>query len=97
MVEQVEEAARAYVEENEAYPNSLDEIGLPESLESGPVSTIAITDEGFELTLRSDHMKVDGQTIVVGAYRQEDGSIGWQCAGGTLEHKYRPVRCRPGS
>jgi hypothetical protein len=42
-------------------------------------------------------MKVDGQTIVVGAYRQEDGSIGWQCAGGTLEHKYRPVRCRPGS
>jgi hypothetical protein len=37
---------------------------------------------------------VVGETIILEAYRAEDGSIGWSCAGGTLALKYRPVKCR---
>jgi hypothetical protein len=40
-------------------------------------------------------MKVlDGKTIIYAAYRREDGKIGWNCSGGTLEPKYRPLKCR---
>lgn len=94
VVEKVESAAAAYVNEHGAYPNSPAAVGLPEELEAGPVSRIEVTDKGFELTLRSENTRLDGRSIVVSAYRNDDGSISWQCVGGTLEPKYRPQRCR---
>lgn len=94
LVNQVETAARDYVNENKTYPESPADIGLPEDSDTGPISRIAITDQGFELALRSDSILLDGKTIVVGAYQQDDGSIGWHCSGGTLEAKYRPLKCR---
>jgi len=93
-VDQVIEAARPYVDEHKAYPQTPGEIGLTEAPDAGPVSAIDIVEGGFELTLSSDNQMLDGKTIIVGAYRAEDGTIGWGCAGGTLEAKYRPVRCR---
>jgi hypothetical protein len=60
----------------------------------GAVSRIELTEEGFEITLRSDAARLDGKTVVVSAYRRDDDSIGWRCVGGTLESKYRPQRCR---
>lgn len=94
MVDSVQEAASEYVTEHKSYPDSPADIGLPEESDTGPVQRIAVTDEGFEITLRSDAPQLNGRTIVVGAYEQDDGSIGWQCTGGTLDEKYRPVRCR---
>jgi Tfp pilus assembly protein PilE/Zn-dependent protease with chaperone function len=93
-IEQIEQAAHPYVEENGAYPQTLDEIGLAESMDSEYVQYIDITEEGFEVTLRSSNARIDGQTIVVSAYRGEDSAIAWDCTGGTLDAKYRPVRCR---
>lgn len=93
-VDQVQAAAGAYVDEHKSYPAGLADIGLPEESGAGPVKLIQITDEGFELTLRSDHAKLNDQTIIVGAYQNDDGTIAWHCQGGTLESKYRPVRCR---
>jgi Tfp pilus assembly protein PilE len=95
VVDQVVRAAGPYVEDNGGLPDTPTEVGLPEELESGPVSAITVTDEGFELTLRGTSPEVDGQTIVVGAYRDRAGEIGWQCAGGTLAVKHRPAQCRP--
>jgi Zn-dependent protease with chaperone function/Tfp pilus assembly protein PilE len=94
LVEQVESAGAAYVDEHRAYPESPADIGLPEAPETGPVSYIEVTDDGFELTLRSDNPKLDGKTIVVSAYQTPDNAIAWQCTGGTLDAKYRPARCR---
>jgi hypothetical protein len=54
-----------------------------------------VGDAGFVFTLRGDSLLVDGQTIIVSAYRNEQGGIGWECVGGTLAAKYRPAHCRP--
>jgi Zn-dependent protease with chaperone function/Tfp pilus assembly major pilin PilA len=95
VVNDVERAARDYVNEHLAYPETLEDIGFPDVPDSGPVKQIEIIDEGFELTLRSDSILLDGKTIVVGAYQNDDGTIAWHCQGGTLEARYRPARCRP--
>jgi Zn-dependent protease with chaperone function/Tfp pilus assembly major pilin PilA len=94
LVSQVEAAGAEYVDEHKAYPESPTDVGLPETLETGPVSHIEVTDEGFELTLRSTSAVLNEKTIVVGAYQKDDGSIAWHCVGGTLDAKYRPVKCR---
>ena len=94
LVDRVQAAAAEYVNEHQAYPESPAEIGLPEALETGPVSHIQVTDDGFELTLRSDKVMLNEKTIVVGAYQNDAGGIEWQCVGGTLDAKYRPQKCR---
>jgi Zn-dependent protease with chaperone function len=96
VVNQVVKSATPIVERNSAYPETLDELDLPEGTVDGPVSSISIEEDGIALTLRGESPMVEGQTIVVSAYRNEDGSIGWECAGGTLPAKYRPVQCRGG-
>jgi hypothetical protein len=45
--------------------------------------------------LRSDNNRLDDRTIILGAFEYEDGSIGWDCTGGTVEAKHRPAHCRP--
>ena len=94
IVDQVVTAATPYVTENTRYPDSPSDVDLPESLETGPVSAIEIGDEGFVLTLRGTSQVIDGQTIIVGAHKTDEGEIGWHCSGGTLPAKYRPARCR---
>ncbi len=54
-----------------------------------------MVEEGFELTLRSENALLNGRTIILGAMEYEDGSIGWDCTGGTVEPKHRPAHCRP--
>lgn len=93
-VDQVVQAARPYVEEHKSYPDTPGDVGLAAASDAGPVSAIDIVDDGFELTLNSDSQTLHGKTIIVGAYREENGTISWKCTGGTLETKYRPVRCR---
>ena len=94
IVDRVESAAAKYVDEHGAYPSSPTDIGLPESSATGPVSQIQITEEGFELTLQSTNAQLDGKTIVVGAYRNDNDAVAWHCTGGTLESKHRPLKCR---
>ena len=90
---QVQEAATPFVVENSAYPEDLSEIGLSEDELATRYGVITATGEGFELRLRGSTL-IKGQTILLGAYRADDGSIAWTCAGGTLAAKYRPARCR---
>jgi Tfp pilus assembly protein PilE/Zn-dependent protease with chaperone function len=94
VVQQVQAAAAEYVAEHKSYPESLEEIGLPEAFDEGVVQNIELGEDGFTLVLRSSNAKLDQQTIVVGAYSKDDGTIGWHCAGGTVELKHRPAQCR---
>jgi Zn-dependent protease with chaperone function len=91
----VQGAAHDYVEKNRGFPETLEEIGLAETYESGPVNSVQLVEEGFELTLASSNPRLDGSTIVLAAVAYPDGTIGWDCTGGTLAPKYRPVKCRP--
>jgi Tfp pilus assembly major pilin PilA len=94
LLDRVQEKAAPYVAEHEAYPESLEQIGIPEAMGDSPAGTIAFVEEGIQLTLRGQMKVLDGKTIIYGAYRQEDQTIAWACSGGTLELKYRPLRCR---
>ncbi|MGH8244729.1 MAG: M48 family metalloprotease, partial [Steroidobacteraceae bacterium] len=91
---QVQEAAYGFVAEHRDYPASLEEIGLAETYESGPVNSIQLVEDGFELSIASPNGELDGQTIVLSAYATEDGEISWDCTGGSLAAKYRPPNCR---
>jgi Zn-dependent protease with chaperone function len=94
VLERVQQSAAPWVEEHGAYPKNFEQIGVPESATDTAAGTIVIVESGFELTIRN-HMKVlDGKTVIYAAYRREDGKIGWDCSGGTLEPKYRPLKCR---
>jgi Zn-dependent protease with chaperone function/Tfp pilus assembly major pilin PilA len=95
MLEQVQQRAAPWVEEHGAYPEDLEQIGVPAAATDSPVGTVAIVEDGIELTLKSSMKNLDGKTIIYSAYRREDQKIAWDCSGGTLEPKYRPLRCRP--
>ncbi|MGQ0429755.1 MAG: M48 family metalloprotease [Gammaproteobacteria bacterium] len=94
VVLQVQSQAGGYIAEHGAYPDVPEDMGLPSTLDSGPVSAIQVLEDGIELTLRSEHAALDGMTLLLAAYRNDDGSIGWDCTGGTVAEKHRPVQCR---
>jgi len=93
-LEEIQQRATPYVEEHGAYPDSFDQIGVPAEAADFPAGTIALVEGGLELTLHDRMNALDGKTIVYGAYRTDDGKIAWDCTGGTLEPKYRPLKCR---
>jgi type II secretory pathway pseudopilin PulG/Zn-dependent protease with chaperone function len=90
----IKAAVDEYVTTNRAYPNSLEAVGVPESFPEGPISVVALTDDGLEMTLRSDNALLDGKVIVYTAFETEGGGIGWRCGAGTVEQKYLPASCR---
>lgn len=94
LIDQVTTAAKPYVEEHQAYPDTLDEIGLTETADNVAVERISLDGDGITLLLRGDNAIVKGKTIVLAAYRQDDGGITWACTGGTLANKYRTAKCR---
>jgi len=68
--------------------------GAPAQPQNG---TIALGERGvFTLTLNERlGSRIAGKTIVFQPGVNPDGQLSWNCAGGTLEPKYRPVTCRP--
>jgi Zn-dependent protease with chaperone function/Tfp pilus assembly protein PilE len=94
LVSQLRVLAAKHVEENGTFPETVEELGLAASYDEGPVSAIERSENGFELTLSSSHLQIEGQTIAVEAFRAQDGTIVWHCSGGSLEQKYRPLSCR---
>lgn len=94
VLERVQQRAAPFVEENGAYPETFEQIGVPEEAVDSPAGTIAIVEEGLEFTLRDQMKTLDGKTIIYAAYRRDDKTIAWDCSGGTLEPKYRPLKCR---
>jgi Zn-dependent protease with chaperone function len=92
--DRVKQAAAPWVEEHGAYPESFEQIGVPEAATDNDTGTIVIVENGFELTLRSPMKVLDGKTIIYSAYRGKDHKIAWDCSRGTLEPKFRPVKCR---
>jgi len=94
VLEQVQRRAAPYVEEHGAYPETFEQIGVADETADFPGGTIVLVEEGLELTLRGQMKVLDGKTVIYAAYRTNDGKIAWDCSGGTLEPKYRPMKCR---
>jgi TM2 domain-containing membrane protein YozV/type II secretory pathway pseudopilin PulG len=68
--------------------------GAPAQPQNG---TIALGQGGvFTLTLNERlGSRFNGKTIVFQPGVNPDGQLSWNCAGGTLEPRYRPATCRP--
>jgi hypothetical protein len=89
----VEESAGAYIRRTRAFPPSLAVVDIPSAFTEGPVSAVAITGQGIELTLRSRSKQIDGRTLVLDARLNDDGSVAWSCGVGTLDRRYQPQQC----
>ncbi|HXJ51239.1 MAG TPA: pilin [Burkholderiales bacterium] len=89
-------AVTEYYIETKRAPASASELpgGAPAQPQSG---AIALGKGGvFTLTLNERlGERFVGKTIVFQPGVNPDGQLSWNCAGGTLEPKYRPKTCRP--
>jgi TM2 domain-containing membrane protein YozV/type II secretory pathway pseudopilin PulG len=89
-------AVTEYYTETKRVPASASELpgGAPAQPQNG---TIALGQRGdFTLTLNERlGSRFTGTTIVFQPGVNPDGQLSWNCAGGTLEPKYRPQTCRP--
>jgi type IV pilus assembly protein PilA len=74
--------------------------GLPDaaSISGNYVSSVEIGASGLIVITYNDQLggspSANGKTILVDP-EPGQGSIVWDCTGGTQENKYRPARCRP--
>ena len=94
IIAKVEAAAGPYIGRTQTFPPTLDAVGIPAEYDEGPVKSIAITDAGFEFTLRSDDAVLKDRTLVLDARLNEDGSVAWSCGTGSLDRRYQPATCR---
>jgi TM2 domain-containing membrane protein YozV/type II secretory pathway pseudopilin PulG len=87
-------AVTEYYAQTRHAPASVSELpGVPAQPQNG---TIALGQRGaFTLTLNERLGNHNGKTIVFQPGVNPDGQLSWNCAGGTLEPKYRPQSCRP--
>ena len=89
-------AVTEYYMETKRAPASASDLpgGAPAQPQNG---TIALGQKGvFTLTLNERlGNRVSGKTIVFQPGVNPDGQLSWNCAGGTLEPKFRPQSCRP--
>lgn len=58
------------------------------------VSAISIDDMGKITVTYNANIAKNDNTIIFIPSLEEDGSINWQCTGGSLSSKYRPQSCR---
>lgn len=90
--------AQAWVEEytatHQAWPAPGTEIALPPSPNGQPVATARVLDNGVvELSLPQLAGRTENNVILLEPDISE-GYFSWSCSGGTLEARYRPIRCR---
>ena len=83
-----------YTQTKSAPPSASDLPGLPAQPQYG---TIALGQGGVVTLTLNERVgsRFNGQTIVFQPGVNPDGQLSWNCAGGTLEPKYRPQSCRP--
>ncbi|RDH43964.1 NINE protein [Zooshikella ganghwensis] len=95
--EQAKEQLSLFIQANNIFPESNAQAGLPETMSNEIVSSVRVSKGGL-LTIQF-HKEVThqpGQTIT---FRPTlvNGRVEWDCSGGSLLAKYRPIACRSSS
>jgi len=82
-----------YYESNGSTPQSNADLGLqnPSLLASG--DQLTITESGFSISFLDETFQLKDKFILFEPY-QGEYSIEWDCSGGSLEARFRPVSCR---
>lgn len=83
----------SFYEETKSAPQSNADLGLenPSLLPSG--HELQLTEEGFVITFSEKITELSGKSIEFEPY-QGDYRIEWDCTGGDVAERYRPVKCR---
>jgi len=88
-------AIAEHVDKTGEIPQSIDSLGYSASPEHNIIQAISYdaTNASFAISLTGVGAS-QGQTIEFMPSRDDKGVIQWDCSGGTLPAKYRPVECR---
>ena len=88
------EAVEQYIVENRTYPDSNAEVGVSEQTGADSQHTINIEEGGvIVMTFTGNSVVLRDQTITLAPFI-ENNTLYWDCSGGTLKAKFRPVECR---
>lgn len=88
----VRDAIEAYIYRHQAFPESLEELAVDAGAD-GALESLSLGETELVLTFSGALGVHRGETLVWNAY-PDDGQIIWECTGGTLPHKLRPIECR---
>ena len=78
------------------FPASNAEAGLVDNLSAGSIGSFRLAEDGVgTLTFTTESQLIDGKTVLF--IPTLDGStVSWDCSGGTLDNRLRPLHCRDG-
>jgi Tfp pilus assembly major pilin PilA/Zn-dependent protease with chaperone function len=96
-IERVRSTLDPMVAANGGYPADLADAGIDAAMFTDPVASAQLTDEGVVFRLAGSEPQMADKTIVLQAYSDDSGKVGWRCDRGTLEPRFRPAACRSGS
>ena len=68
-------------------------VAAAEEITNGSVSSVSVG-EGSVITVTFSVAPIDGTTILLEPYLDDDDRFRWRCTGGSLANKYRPSSCR---
>jgi Zn-dependent protease with chaperone function/Tfp pilus assembly major pilin PilA len=82
-----------YAMEHDVLPESLAEVGYGDDLTNQNITSVEYDNSSGSLTI---YVKTgaSSESIVFTPQQTETNEIYWDCSGGTMETKLRPVRCR---
>lgn len=87
------EVVEQYIVDNQAYPTSNDDVGLPQTAAIDARQSFTIGDGGVIVMTLTDPVQLRDQTVVFSPVI-ENNTLRWDCRGGTLKSLYRPPECR---
>ncbi|EIC20852.1 M48 family metallopeptidase [Thiorhodovibrio frisius] len=93
---QVEQEVIDFARETGEWPASNEDIGWDANrdAENSAVRSVVVTDGGVIIvTYAGPPTQLEGKTVIIVPV-VEDGNVLWDCTNGSLESRYRPVRCR---
>ena len=90
---QVRDTVTQYVIENQAWPSSNTELGLPDPISSDLVHAVSVGESGaVTVVFAGPPASIEGKSIVFEPVVEDDQLV-WKCSLGTLAEIYRPGDC----
>ena len=80
--------------EVEDLDNGFESIQAAEDYENSVIEKIVVNDGVITMFFKNDRLGYGPQTLVYVPLFDGDRITYWDCTGGTVEEKYRPVQCR---
>ncbi len=95
-VEEAKQRVESVIVTENVFPNSNQEAGLPDKITGTNLLSLQVQQGGvIQVIFQSDKPELDQKTIVW-VPEVKNGQVLWDCSGGDLSEKYRPIECREG-